>query len=279
MIVNKVDIKKTNQFIELILVRDRSSQLEAQSSVSSWQVACRTVQWLSNPPEQRNLHLSTISSLWAKVMNANFGDLSFEEGLGLLGSPLPQPKDCSQLVNELLLGPPERDMARQALDWLGKVLPEDAVRLWTAWLERATGFADTESEAANASDMIALLRLCEQEGLELPKIPKTVARGFVLETLELLAASKMPEARLLALQALWEQHWQVEDLPSVLIDLKSDPCEVVAVAARNLWATLTSTEAFGGQGGQGAATSSDEDSDSENGSEDEETGSDSAADW
>lgn len=234
MIVNKVDIKEQNQFIELILMTDQGGGAEGQ--LQGWDVACRAVKWLSSPMESRRLHFDTLAKLWSSIVSLDMGGLSFEASLALLGSPPPPPGDCMRLVKELLDQNPSKSLARQALTWLGGVSPDDAVQMWPFLL------MSRDDESVEAADVEALLALCDSEGLEPPEIPALVARGLSDEVLAMLAASKLAEARLVVIQALSERHSNSGDPPPLLEQLRADPCEVVAVAARRLLASLFDKE-------------------------------------
>mmetsp|Transcript_73237 Transcript_73237/g.214706 ORF Transcript_73237/g.214706 Transcript_73237/m.214706 type:complete len:2127 (-) Transcript_73237:286-6666(-) len=227
MIVNKVDIGANNQFIELILMSEGG--VESSGAFHPCDVAQRALAWLSSPPEQRDLHFATLAELWASVVALDQGGLSFDASLALLGTP--PPVGCVRLVLDLLGHRPAKALTRQALTWLGQVSPEDAVQLWPALLTPSAGKKDVE----------ALLALCEANALEPPELPQLVAQDLSDEVLGVLAASSIPSARLIVIQALGERHCSFDDLPPVLEALCGDPCEVVTVAARNLWVGLRDT--------------------------------------
>eukprot|EP00928_Gymnodinium_smaydae_P076098 TRINITY_DN5907_c0_g2_i1.p1 TRINITY_DN5907_c0_g2~~TRINITY_DN5907_c0_g2_i1.p1 ORF type:complete len:2178 (-),score=479.83 TRINITY_DN5907_c0_g2_i1:18-6551(-) len=231
MVVNKVDITQKNSFIELIIVGDRTGKVE--SSFAGWNVASQTLKWLSSPPEERSLHFAALAKLWAQVVALACNSLGFDGSLQLLGEPEPAPEDCTLLVEEMLREKPSRAFSRAALTWLGKISPDDAVRLWPTLLE------PRHDEAAEVEDVQALLALCESNGLELPEIRPQVARRFSGDVLDTLSASKLSEGRLLLVLALEEQLCKSEALPSVLTSLQEDACEVVKVAARRLSVSLT----------------------------------------
>lgn len=232
MIVNKVDIKATNQFIQLIRLSEKGSQPEGQ--FSGWDVALRVVKWLGvdAPVKLRNKFFCTLTSLWASVVALNCGNLQFKECLELLGAPLPPPKDCVLIVEALLKESPAQSLAREALQWLGQTCPEDATRLWPELLQ-------VKDDAVEIGDIDALLTFCEAQGLELPTLDMSIALSLSEEALARLAASRLPEARLLVIHALWERHFEPDEVPATLETLKVDENGVVATAAQSLLARLT----------------------------------------
>merc|ERR1712110_458562 len=76
-----------------------------------------------------------------------------------------------------------------------------------------------------------------------------------------VTASSIPEARLVVVQALGERHCRFDDLPSVLEELCKDQCEVVTVAARNLWAGLKDATETGMKEAEQDQDSEDDDED------------------
>jgi len=174
------------------------------------------------------LHFTTLTKLWASVVALNPDGASFVTSLEILGSMQIPHADFVSLVEELISCKPSKDLVRQALQWLGQFCPDEAVRQWPALFE----------ESVEGVDVEALLTLCEMEGLQPPEIGKLVACGLSDEVLETLAASSIPEARLLVVQALGEKHCKLEDIPKIFGKLRDDPCKVVTVAARNLWVGL-----------------------------------------
>jgi hypothetical protein len=253
MTVSKVDITKNEAFIELTLggVQD-----------PSWEVACCAVRQVGASPAAVKLYFATFARLWASVVAFSRGDAAFSKGLELLGSPAEMhAADRVLLVEQLLAKKPEKALARQALGWLGRDCPEHAVRLWPAL------FAEEASGGVEAKDVEALLALCGEHGVDPPLLPAVVARGLSDEVMGLFFASEMPEARLVVVQALSERHLTAKEMPPMLTKLSQDPCEVVAVAARKLMATLQQPE----KASKGAANDDvdDEDDSSEASSEDE----------
>eukprot|EP00927_Polykrikos_kofoidii_P003910 TRINITY_DN11568_c0_g1_i1.p1 TRINITY_DN11568_c0_g1~~TRINITY_DN11568_c0_g1_i1.p1 ORF type:complete len:2249 (+),score=331.38 TRINITY_DN11568_c0_g1_i1:674-6748(+) len=235
MVVNKIDITPTNIFIELLPVGDGEGTA-ASEALAVWDVACRTIAWLSSTSEARELYFNTVSDLWASTVALDCNYSSWVESLNLLGSSALEPAQCTCLVETLMTRKPTKNVARQSLAWLGQICPEDAARLWTVLL---TPLSDSEDVAAEERDIEALLHLCEHSGATLPEISAIVARGLTQSVLGLLAASKLPEARLIVIQSYSEQHFKKEDAPPALLTtLKDDPCEVVAVAAKALITNL-----------------------------------------
>lgn len=241
MIVNKVDHCSKNSFIQLILPRDKGCT--SHGLFPAWETACRAVQWLSSPVEARKEHFSTVASLWASVVSADVGDVDFDANLALLNTPLPPARDCVLLIEKLMSNSPGKDLVRKALLWLAQKSPEDAVRLWPTLLQPSSKQTAEGAEEV-FQDAEALLKLCEGNGLEPPKIPMLTARSFSKKVLDRFASSPLPEVRIMVVQALWEKHHDAkkEKLPPVLDTLKEDKCEVVAVAARNLITKLTETK-------------------------------------
>merc|ERR1712051_1005205 len=68
------------------------------------------------------------------------------------------------------------------------------------------------------------------------------ARSFSDEILNRFAASPLPEARLVVIQALWERHIEADELPPLLEKLRHDSSKVVSVITENLIARLTDPE-------------------------------------
>jgi hypothetical protein len=234
MIVNSVHVER--KFIDLILL----GESEASSSPEdvrrqAKEVASRAVRWLAEPPEQREAHLSSLITLWATVVCMEPHELSFATALQLLGPPLAPEGRSTKLVEDLLKASPPKVLTREALTWLGAQRPKDAIRLWTALLTPTR-----TDEKVEAGDVKAVLQLCEAGGFEPPKVSGVVARGLSDDVLAVLAASKLPEARLDVVQALQERH-SSDKPPALLKDLCSDSCEVVRAAAQNCWVALGGT--------------------------------------
>merc|ERR1712241_390358 len=80
---------------------------------------------------------------------------------------------------------------------------------------------------------------CEAQGLDLPTLDMSIALSLSEEALARLSASQLPEARLLVIHALWERHFEPDEVPTVLETLKVDESEIVAVAAQSLIARVT----------------------------------------
>lgn len=234
MIVKKVDIKDTNQFITLSRLNE---VMEGRSPATD--VARRAVKWLSSPAELREVHFESLIDLWAKVVALELGADSFEPGLELLGPPLSL-AGSAQVVAKLLSCKPTISLARAALSWLSQRCPEEAVGLWQFLFE----------EGVDLEDVRTLLTLCDTHALEFPTLPEIVVRGLSHEILERLAASNIPEARLLVIQALSDKSLRVEELPEMLQTLCEDSCVIVSIAARNLHTFLL-------EGGKDEATVAD----------------------
>jgi len=249
MIVNKVDIKEHNQFIELILISEDSE--ESPKTFEACKVAQRAVSWMSSPEHLRGVHFSTLADLWGSVVALEVAGMGFKEGLELLGKQPPSAADGVRLVLQLLGKDPSKQLVREALNWLALVSPEDAVQLWPKLF----------SPEADAHDVQSLLTLCETNSLDLPALEELVTRGFSDDVINLFAASTLPEARLVVVQSLAERHCKFEDLPPALEKLSKDPCEIVTVAARNLLLELKDPEKGMKEGEQERVSDSETDED------------------
>ncbi|CAE8649316.1 unnamed protein product, partial [Polarella glacialis] len=126
-------------------------------------VARRALRWLASPAELRDVHLSTLTKLWAMVIALESTGEAFDSSLKLLGAPLPPVRDLVQLVEQVLGHAPQKPLARAALQWLVKQSPVEAVRLWPALLTPNKG-----SEKVELADVQQLLELCAAHGLEFP---------------------------------------------------------------------------------------------------------------
>ncbi|CAE8633452.1 unnamed protein product, partial [Polarella glacialis] len=158
MIVNSVNVAK--KFVELLLVGAAGS---VGAAAASKEVARRALRWLASPAELRDVHLSTLTKLWAMVIALESTGEAFDSSLELLGAPLPPVRDLVQLVEQVLGHAPQKPLARTALQWLVKQSPVEAVRLWPALLTPNKG-----SEKVELVDVRQLLELCAAHGLEFP---------------------------------------------------------------------------------------------------------------
>jgi len=192
-------------------------------------VPFHTIKWLGS--EVRDAHLTTLMKLWADVIGRATDGRTFNASLGLLGRPLPPAAKCVELVQAVLAQEGcNRSVSRAALTWLSTVSPAGAVRLWPALLTVKDGATFVE---VAAGDVEALLQLCVAENIDPPPLPS--ARAGNAEVLKLLAMSKLPAARIMAVQVLQERHGGSDQGEADLLEkLCGDEFTVVRVAAQHL---------------------------------------------
>jgi len=224
MVVNKVKVER--KFVDLLVV---GSKGQSVGLAASKQVAERALRWIASSAEIRNNFRTTIQTLWAKLVTADSAD-KWEASLQLLGEA-PTAKQSVELVNRVLDQKPSTDLLRAALTWLSKISATDAVRLWPKLLH------NEEQTWVNSDDVIALLKLCETNGLEMPKFSQAVCKSMREPATEALAKSQLPEARLAAIHVLRERH-KSGALPAGINTLCYDPVHVVRAAARDQWVAL-----------------------------------------
>jgi len=229
LMVNKVNVQSKK--VDLLLVGSKGQTIGLEASK---QVAKRAMLWIASSDELRTNNMATLEKLWAKLVSVEPGT-EFESSLKLLGPSLPS-KQCLALAQKVLdqKPKPSKEVGRAALTWLSKTRPADAVRLWPWLLQPEGNQVDTH---ALTEDVKVLLELCEKHDLELPRSSQVLAKAMPQAALELLCKSKLPEARLLAIQCLREGHRSGKP-PDALRSLCSNDSGVVRAAARDLWVAL-----------------------------------------
>jgi len=228
------------------------------------------VKWLATPPNVRDEHLATIARLSASVfVGARFSSQApdVEKLLSQLpGGPLPH-KTCVSFTKQVLekvdtLVSDEyksaRVLLRAALDWLSEKSAKDAADMWCSLLAPRNGAPSGSSEAeVSINDVKNLLCLCETFNVELPYFEAEIAKTLYGEVLKVFVESPMPEARAVALQTL--ELKQLGSQEMALVDqLSADPCDLIAIGAKHLKASLGGTEDIQ----HGVDSSCDSDSDS-----------------
>jgi len=195
-------------------------------------VAKRALKWVTSIDEVREKYLSTFQQLWAKIVQLG-GEEEFEENLMLLAAE-PSPENAAMMVKQVLLLKVELGLTRVALQWLSKYNPASAVKSWPLLMKTSS------QEAPKVKDMKDLLDICEKFDLEVPKIPQvnSFSKAMPPEMLQLLVDSKLPEARLIAIEALREKADKKGFKDGPLKALCYDSCNIVRGAARDVWVWL-----------------------------------------
>ncbi|CAE7497615.1 unnamed protein product [Symbiodinium natans] len=226
MVVHKVKVER--KFVDLLVVGSKGQSI---GLAASKQVAERALKWIASSPELRSTFCTTIQKLWAKIVTADSAD-KWEASLQLLVEA-PTAKQSVDLVNRVIEQKPTTDLMRVALNWLSRISAADAVRLWPKLLH------NDGQTWVNTDDVTALLKLCETNGLELPKFSQVICKAMREPATEALSKSQLPEARLAAIHILREQHNQKSGAPPAGINaLCYDPVHVVRAAARDQWVAL-----------------------------------------
>ncbi|CAK9095801.1 unnamed protein product [Durusdinium trenchii] len=223
MVVNKVNVDR--KFVDLLVVGSKGQTVGLEASKK---VAQRALSWISGNSELRSTFMVTLQKMLAKLIVAGTGE-EFETSLRLLGPAL-DAKESVRLVQLVLDQKPASALVRVVLLWLSRSSPEDAVRLWPNLIQ-------TTRDKPQSEDFKTLLKLCEANGLELPKFSQAVSKAMPEEALKSLCASSLPEARLAAIHVLREQHKSGAP-PEQLKILCNDQVAVVRAAARDHWVAL-----------------------------------------
>eukprot|EP00913_Durusdinium_trenchii_P025359 g23807.t1 len=228
------------KFVDLLVVGSKGQTVGLEASKK---VAQRALSWISGNSELRSTFMVTLQKMLAKLIVADSrleeramlslvaegtGE-EFETSLRLLGPAL-DAKESVRLVQLVLDQKPASALVPLKNTSCHRSSPEDAVRLWPNLIQ-------TTRDKPQSEDFKTLLKLCEANGLELPKFSQAVSKAMPEEALKSLCASSLPEARLAAIHVLREQHKSGAP-PEQLKILCNDQVAVVRAAARDHWVAL-----------------------------------------